>query len=191
LTQGFLAGLPTTTGRHDESPHAHPHDRLRKQDTNEEKGHYLHPRTTMTSMNLCRRETCVLGRGGSDTSGALFAALLHAKRYEIWTDVHGMFTSDPRYVPHARLIKRLDYREAQELAAMGAKVSWMSSIDIYIYHGQVLHPRCIGPVHWANVPVEIRNTNDPAGEKTVIGHSIVTSMHHHRTMPRAKVRSPR
>ncbi|OQR88327.1 aspartokinase [Achlya hypogyna] len=101
-------------------------------------------------------ETCVLGRGGSDTSGALFAALLGAARYEIWTDVHGMYTSDPRFVPHARLLKSLDYREAQELAAMGAKV---------------LHPRCIGPAHWANVPVEIRNTNDPDGEKTVIGHS--------------------
>ncbi|RHY28282.1 hypothetical protein DYB32_006100 [Aphanomyces invadans] len=100
-------------------------------------------------------ETCVLGRGGSDTSGALFAAMLQATRYEIWTDVHGMYTSDPRHVPHARLLRKLDYREAQELAAMGAKV---------------LHPRCIGPAHWANVPVEIRNTNDPEGEKTVIGH---------------------
>lgn len=97
--------------------------------------------------------TCVLGRGGSDTSGSLFAALLRASRYEIWTDVHGMFTSDPRYVPDARLIKTLDYREAQELAAMGAKV---------------LHPRCIVPAQWANVPVEIRNTNDPRGAKTTI-----------------------
>ncbi|KAJ0409233.1 hypothetical protein P43SY_006730 [Pythium insidiosum] len=97
--------------------------------------------------------TCVLGRGGSDTSGSLFAALLRAKRYEIWTDVHGMFTSDPRYVPDARLIKSLDYREAQELAAMGAKV---------------LHPRCIEPAQFAQIPVEIRNTNDPNGEKTVI-----------------------
>ncbi|KAF1331611.1 Aspartate kinase, partial [Globisporangium splendens] len=97
--------------------------------------------------------TCVLGRGGSDTSGSLFAALLNATRYEIWTDVHGMFTSDPRYVSDARLIKSLDYREAQELAAMGAKV---------------LHPRCIVPAQWAKVPVEIRNTNDPQGEKTII-----------------------
>lgn len=97
--------------------------------------------------------TCVLGRGGSDTSGALFAAMLRAAKYEIWTDVHGMFTSDPRYVPDARLIKSLDYREAQELAAMGAKV---------------LHPRCIMPAQAAEVPVEIRNTNDPAGDKTVI-----------------------
>ncbi|KAG7400942.1 hypothetical protein PHYBOEH_003853 [Phytophthora boehmeriae] len=97
--------------------------------------------------------TCVLGRGGSDTSGSLFAALLGAQKYEIWTDVHGMFTTDPRYVHNARLIKSLDYREAQELAAMGAKV---------------LHPRCIIPAQWGKVPLEIRNTNDPTGEKTVI-----------------------
>lgn len=97
--------------------------------------------------------TCVLGRGGSDTSGSLFAALVGALKYEIWTDVHGMFTTDPRYVPDARLIKNLDYREAQELAAMGAKI---------------LHPRCIIPVQWGKVPLEIRNTNDPDGEKTVI-----------------------
>jgi diaminopimelate decarboxylase/aspartate kinase len=97
--------------------------------------------------------TCVLGRGGSDTSGALFAAMLRASKYEIWTDVHGMFTSDPRYVRDARLITSLDYREAQELAAMGAKV---------------LHPRCIMPAQSALVPVEIRNTNDPHGARTVI-----------------------
>ncbi|RLN91342.1 hypothetical protein BBJ28_00008953 [Nothophytophthora sp. Chile5] len=97
--------------------------------------------------------TCVLGRGGSDTSGSLFAALLGAQKYEIWTDVHGMFTTDPRYVREARLIKSLDYREAQELAAMGAKV---------------LHPRCIIPAQWGQVPLEIRNTNDPTGEKTTI-----------------------
>ncbi|CAH0486207.1 unnamed protein product [Peronospora farinosa] len=97
--------------------------------------------------------TCVLGRGGSDTSGSLFAALLGAQKYEIWTDVHGMFTTDPRYVPNARLIKSLDYREAQELAAMGAKV---------------LHPRCIIPAQWGKIPLEIRNTNDPTGAKTVI-----------------------
>lgn len=95
----------------------------------------------------------MLGRGGSDTSGSLFAALLGAEKYEIWTDVHGMFTTDPRYVPNARLIKSLDYREAQELAAMGAKV---------------LHPRCIIPAQWGKVPLEIRNTNDPTGAKTVI-----------------------
>jgi aspartate kinase len=92
--------------------------------------------------------TCLLGRGGSDTSGALFAAFLGAKRCEIWTDVYGLFTCDPRLVPEARLIREMSYREAQELAAMGAKV---------------LHPRCLGPAQWANVPVEVRNTMDPEG----------------------------
>jgi diaminopimelate decarboxylase/aspartate kinase len=89
--------------------------------------------------------TCILGRGGSDTSAvctsavanlrapasqdmyvivmqALFASLVGAERLEIWTDVNGMFTADPRFVPRARLIRSLTYREAQELAAMGAKV---------------------------------------------------------------------
>ena len=56
-------------------------------------------------------------RSSSDTSAALFAALLGAERLEIWTDVHGLFTADPRYVDNARLICRLSFREAQELAA--------------------------------------------------------------------------
>lgn len=89
--------------------------------------------------------TCVLGRGGGDTSGALFACLLNARRFEVWTDVHGMFTSDPRHVKHARLLLEMSYREAQELAAMGAKV---------------LHPRCLVPASFAHIPVEIHNTMD-------------------------------
>ncbi len=97
--------------------------------------------------------TCLLGRGGSDTSGALFAALLEAERCEIWTDVHGMFTTDPRQLPAARLITHLRYREAEEIAGMGAKV---------------LHPRCLGPVAWAGIPLEIRNTRDP--DATAITH---------------------
>lgn len=98
-----------------------------------------------------RGEPCVLGRGGSDTSAALFAALTGACRLEIWTDVHGMFTSDPRFIPSARLIRRIGYREAQELAATGAKV---------------LHPACLAPASWAGVPVEIRNSFDPEAEGT-------------------------
>ena len=100
-----------------------------------------------------RGETCLLGRGGSDTSGALFAALLNAKRLEIWTDVHGLFSTDPRQLPSARLIHRTSYREAQELAAMGAKV---------------LHPRCLAPAAWGDIPIEIRNTRDPGGPRTEI-----------------------
>jgi len=101
-----------------------------------------------------RGETCLLGRGGSDTSAALFAALLGAESLEIWTDVHGLFTTDPRQIPSARLIRRITYREAQELAAMGARV---------------LHPRCLGPAAWAGIPVCVRNTADPEAEGTRIG----------------------
>ena len=95
-----------------------------------------------------RGATCLLGRGGSDTSAALFAALLQAERLEIWTDVHGLFTSDPRHVNNTRLIREVSYRVAQELASMGAKV---------------LHPRCLIPAAWAGIPVEVHNTNDPNG----------------------------
>ena len=98
-------------------------------------------------------DTVLLGRGGSDTSGALFAALLAAERLEIWTDVHGCFTTDPRRMPAARLIRRLGYREARELAAMGAKV---------------LHPRSIGPASAAGIPIDVRNTADPDGPGTRI-----------------------
>jgi len=98
-------------------------------------------------------DTCLLGRGGSDTSGALFAALVDASRYEIWTDVHGLFTSDPRFVDGTRLIKSTNYRTAQELATLGAKV---------------LHERCLVPAAWANIPVEVHNTADPDGPSTRI-----------------------
>ena len=101
-----------------------------------------------------RGETSLLGRGGSDTSAALFAALINAEFLEIWTDVHGLFTTDPRQIPSARLIRRITYREAQELAAMGARV---------------LHPRCLGPAAWAGIPVYVRNTQDPECEGTRIG----------------------
>ena len=92
-------------------------------------------------------EDCVLGRGGSDTSAALFAVMLGATELELWTDVPGLFTADPRATPSARLIRRIGYREAQELASLGAKV---------------LHPRCLRPVAEAGVPVRIRSTSEPA-----------------------------
>ena len=99
--------------------------------------------------------TCLLGRGGSDTSAALFAAFIGAERLEVWTDVNGVFSGDPRLLPCARLIRGLTYREAQELAAMGAKV---------------LHPRCLLPAAHAGIPVEVRNTMDASSnaELTVV-----------------------
>ncbi|MGH8113256.1 MAG: bifunctional aspartate kinase/diaminopimelate decarboxylase [Rhodanobacteraceae bacterium] len=97
--------------------------------------------------------TVLLGRGGSDTSAAYFGALLRASRVEIWTDVAGMFTADPRQVPGARLLQRLDYDEAQEIATTGAKV---------------LHARCISPCRRARVPLRIKDTRHPDFEGTLI-----------------------
>ncbi len=90
--------------------------------------------------------TAILGRGGSDTSAAYFGALLGARRVEIWTDVPGMFSAYPKEVPDARLLTRLDYYEAQEIATTGAKV---------------LHPRSIKPCRDARVPMAILDTERP------------------------------
>lgn len=113
--------------------------------------------TLITQGFICADEegkTCILGRGGSDTSAAYFGALLGASRVETWTDVPGMFSANPRQVPQARLLARLDYEEAQEIASTGAKV---------------LHPRCISPCREARVPLWIRDTSQPDFEGTVIG----------------------
>ena len=98
-------------------------------------------------------ETVLLGRGGSDTSAAHFAAKLGAERLEVWTDVPGMFTANPREVPSARLLRRLGYDEAQEIATMG---------------GRVLHPRCIDPVRRHQIPLHIRSTEAPDQDGTVL-----------------------
>ncbi len=98
-------------------------------------------------------ETALLGRGGSDTSAALFAAVLGAERLELWSDVPGLFTADPRRIPSARLIRRIGYREARELAAMGAKV---------------LHPRCLESVSRAGIPVTLHSTRAPERSGTRI-----------------------
>jgi bifunctional diaminopimelate decarboxylase / aspartate kinase len=98
-------------------------------------------------------ETVVLGRGSSDTSAAYLAARLKAARLEIWTDVPGMFTADPQVVPEARLLVRLNYSEAQEIATTGSKV---------------LHPACIPALRAAGVPIHIRSTFHPEQPGTVI-----------------------
>src|SRR6476469_8686916 len=103
--------------------------------------------------------TAILGRGGSDTSAAYFGALLNARRVEIWTDVPGMFSANPREVPDARLLTRLDYAEAQEIATTGAKV---------------LHPRSLGPCRDARVPMRILDTERPDLPGTAIDASATT-----------------
>ncbi|NVK22938.1 MAG: bifunctional aspartate kinase/diaminopimelate decarboxylase [Kangiellaceae bacterium] len=103
-------------------------------------------------------ETLLLGRGGSDTSAANFAAKISASRLEIWTDVPGVFTANPNQVQNARLLKHLDYDEAQEMASAGAKV---------------LHPRTIRPLKTTKIPLYIRSTIEPEIEGTII-HELET-----------------
>ncbi len=91
-------------------------------------------------------ETVLLGRGGSDTSAALFASIVKATACEIWTDVPGIYTANPHQMPHARLLKKLNYDEAQEIASMGAKV---------------IHPLCIPPVRKANIPMLVKFSKMP------------------------------
>ncbi|HEY2738367.1 MAG TPA: bifunctional aspartate kinase/diaminopimelate decarboxylase, partial [Thermoanaerobaculia bacterium] len=98
-------------------------------------------------------ETVLLGRGGSDTSAALFAARLGAVRCEIWTDVPGLFTANPALLPSSRLLRALDYEEAQEIATTGAKV---------------LHPRSIPPLRAQRIPLSVLCTQRPEIAGTLI-----------------------
>jgi diaminopimelate decarboxylase/aspartate kinase len=107
-----------------------------------------------------RGDTVLLGREGSDTSAAYLAAKLQARRLEIWTDVPGMYTADPRLVPSARLLLELHYDEAQELASMGSKV---------------LHPRCLSPLRTYSIPLFLRCTSAPQLAGTVVSAVTTTS----------------
>ena len=97
--------------------------------------------------------TTTLGRGGSDYSAALVGAALRSDAIEIWTDVDGMLTADPRVVEGARLIERIRFDEASELASFGAKV---------------LHPMTIAPAVRLGIPVYIYNSRNPSGTGTLI-----------------------
>jgi diaminopimelate decarboxylase/aspartate kinase len=105
-------------------------------------------------------QTVLLGRGGSDTSAAYFAAKLNAARLEIWTDVPGMFSANPRSVPTARLLRALHYDEAQEIASNGAKV---------------LHPRCVLPVRQYKIPLHVYATQAPGLEGTIVSANVADS----------------
>ena len=94
-----------------------------------------------------------LGRGGSDYTAAIIAATLKADCLEIWTDVDGFMTADPRVINNAYTIKHLSYVEATELCNFGAKV---------------VYPPTIYPVFKANIPIKIKNTFNPDGEGTII-----------------------
>lgn len=102
-------------------------------------------------------ELMVLGRNGSDYSAAVLAACLRADCCEIWTDVDGVFTCDPRLVPDARLLETMSYQEAMELSYFGAKV---------------LHPRTIAPIAQFQIPCLIKNTGNPSAAGTLIDGNV-------------------
>ncbi|WP_210464613.1 aspartate kinase [Rufibacter roseolus] len=98
-------------------------------------------------------KTTVLGRGGSDYTASLYAAALNAELLEIWSDVDGMYTTDPRKAAAAYSIEELSYEEAMELAYFGAKV---------------LYPPTIAPLVAAKIPLVLKNTFNPAHKGTLI-----------------------
>ncbi len=101
--------------------------------------------------------TTTIGRGGSDFSAALVGAGLNAERIEIWTDVDGMKTTDPRICPDARRIKLISFEEAAELAYFGAKV---------------LHPATVLPAVEKNIPVLVLNSRNPSNQGTrILSHT--------------------
>ncbi|MCX7786184.1 MAG: lysine-sensitive aspartokinase 3 [Spirochaetes bacterium] len=97
--------------------------------------------------------TTTLGRGGSDYSATLIGAAIGASSVEIWTDVDGIMTTDPRVIPNARSIPEISYQEAAELAYFGAKV---------------VHPSSIQPAIEQKIPVWVKNTHNPDHPGTVI-----------------------
>lgn len=109
--------------------------------------------------STAERLTTTLGRGGSDYSASLLGAAVCAGEVQIWTDVEGVLTCDPRIVPKATAIKELSFAEASELAAFGASV---------------LHPATIQPAIEAGIPVTVRHTQRPEGHFTSIRSEIST-----------------
>jgi len=104
--------------------------------------------------------TTTLGRGGSDYSAAIVGAGIDAEEIQIWTDVDGMMTTDPRLIPHARPVATISFSEAAELAYFGAKV---------------LHPATVRPAIEKNIPVVILNSRRPEAEGTRIVRSQIVS----------------
>ena len=107
-----------------------------------------------------RGDVTTLGRGGSDYTAAILGAALRAEEIQIWTDVTGVLTADPRVVPDAQTVERLSYSEAAELAYFGAKV---------------LHPKTIQPAIEDRIPVRICNSRAPEEPGTLVGPETETS----------------
>jgi aspartate kinase len=126
-----------------------------------------------------------LGRGGSDFTASLLGAALEADRVEIWTDVNGLMTADPRIVPSARTLRAASYEEAAELATFGARV---------------LHPATAQPLVRAGIPIVVLNSSrpddpgtriEPSAELERVGDSPVRSISWKRGITVVNVRAPR
>jgi aspartate kinase len=124
--------------------------------------------------------TTTLGRGGSDYSASLLGAALEVEAIEIWTDVDGILTADPRVVPAARVLEQVSFDEASELATFGAKV---------------LHPSTIAPAVRHGIPVFVLNARRPEGKGTRITSDAparpVTALAGRRGLAMVKVTTPR
>jgi aspartokinase/homoserine dehydrogenase 1 len=106
--------------------------------------------------------TVSLGRGGSDCSAAIAAAALDARLCEIWTDVDGIFSADPRLVPEAFPVAEVSFEEAMELSYFGARV---------------LHPKTIQPARERGIPVSVRNSFAPEKVGTLVKHKAAAAPH--------------
>ena len=107
---------------------------------------------------ICRNaygEVDNLQRGGSDYSASLIGAAVNASEIQIWTDIDGMHDNDPRIVDKTSPVRQLHFEEAAELAYFGAKI---------------LHPTCIQPAKYANIPVRLLNTMEPSAPGTLISN---------------------
>ena len=110
----------------------------------------------LTQGYICRNahnEVDNLQRGGSDYTASLVGAAVGAEEIQIWTDIDGMHNNDPRVVKETRAVRHLHFDEAAELAYFGAKI---------------LHPTCIQPAKYANIPVRLLNTMEPSAPGTLI-----------------------
>lgn len=107
-----------------------------------------------------KNNATTLGRGGSDYTASIIAASIHAEELQIWTDVNGMMTADPRLASNAKPISEISYHEAMELSHFGAKV---------------LYPPSIQPVMVKNINLIIKNTFDPEAQGTLISHQLKSS----------------
>lgn len=149
LSLNYMRTVPEGTGRILDWKET---ERLVKQDFAAMDGG-VHVAQGFISRDKTSGDVTNLGRGGSDYTAAILASLLDAEALEIWTDVDGFMTADPRTHPEATVIPQMTYAQAQEMCDAGAKV---------------IYPPTIAPVAMKHIPVWVKNTFNPSAPGTVI-----------------------